>query len=286
MTKKVLLLTAFSTLTYLTLVSNKTGPATNGQGNKTGGPGSSGQTCSIAGCHSSGIGTTTGSFEVRKKFQPDSNAVVNSYLPDSLYSVKLIGSHTTLNKFGFQLSALKINDSSNAGTFSNLSPKVQATTAGGRNLLEHTDTMSKAGGGFEMSFTWKAPAKNSGQIRFYGIINAVNGDGASTGDKPSNTIMLALAESLNIPNTDNKKQLIIFPNPVNNVLNLEHKNAENGIYYITVYNAAGQKIVSEQITVKANAITHSVNTSQWNTGLYIIHLSHNSKEEVATVIKQ
>lgn len=284
MTKKVLLTTALTALTFITLTSNKTGPATNGQGNKTGGPGSGGQTCGMAGCHTSGIGTTTGAIEVRKRFKPDSNTVVNSYIPDSFYTVKFTGSHTTLTKYGFQLEVLKLNDSSDAGTISNLSPKVQSKSVSGRTILEHTDTMS--GTQLTVSFTWKAPAKNSGQVRFYGIINAVNGDGTNANDKPSSTIMIGLAESLNTPSLAKENRFSVYPNPASEVLNIKRLSTDNGSYEMQIINNCGQVVSTSKTNVNNGLLEHSINTAALASGLYMLRIMYNGEQQVMPFIKQ
>ncbi len=284
MTRKVLLTTALTALTFITLTSNKTGPATNGEGNKTGGPGSGGQTCATSGCHTSGIGTTTGAFEVRKRFSPDSNALVNSYLPDSLYTVKLTGMHPTLTKYGFQLEVLKLSDSANAGTISNLGAKVQSKTAGGRTILEHTDTIN--GSSMSITFVWKAPAKNSGQVRFYGVVNAVNGDGTSANDKPSSTIVQGLAESLNTPNVASENLLSIYPNPVAGMLNINRANAGNGAYQLQVINNNGQVVSTSNTTVSNGTLDYSLNTSALSGGLYMLRIMYNGEQQIVPFIKQ
>lgn len=284
MTKKVLLTTALTALTFITLTSNKTGPANNGQGNKTGGPGSGGQTCGIAGCHTSGIGTTTGGFEVRKRFQPDSNAIVTSYLPDSLYNVKFVGAHTTLSKFGFQLEVVKINDSTDAGIFSNLGAKVQMKNVSGRNLLEHTDTIS--GSQMNVTFVWKAPAKNSGQIRFYAIVNAVNGDGTSANDKASSTVIHGLAESLNTPYLAKESSFSIYPNPASAVLNIKRQATQNGSYEMQIINNSGQVVSTTNSTVNNGVLEYSINTSLLASGLYMLRIMHNGEQQVMPFIKQ
>lgn len=284
MTKKVLLTTALTALTFITLTSNNTGPANNGQGNKTGGPGSNGETCGLTGCHTSGIGTTTGGFEVRKRFQPDSNAIVTSYLPDSLYNVKLVGAHTTLTKFGFQLEAIKINDTSDAGIFSNLGTKVQLKNVSGRNLLEHTDTIS--GSQMNVTFVWKAPAKNSGQVRFYAVVNAVNGDGTSANDKPSSPIIHGLAESLNTPNIAIQGKLYLYPNPASDVISISRQNADNGMYEMHIINNSGQVVSYTNTTISNGLLEHSINTSSLASGLYMLRLSHNGAHQVMPFIKQ
>lgn len=286
MTKRILLFSSTTLLIFLILTSNKSGPSSAGNGNKTGGPGSGGNTCGMAGCHISGTGTTTGGFEVRKKFKPDSGAIVTTYKPDSLYLVRLSGGHLTLSKFGFQLCALKVSDSTNAGTFSNLGPKIKSVTDGGKTLLEHSDTISKVGSNVDIVFTWKAPSKNTGMVRFYAILNAVNGDGLAANDKPSSPIIFAFAESLDIPYNTNAGELKIYPNPAADFFNIENKYAANGDYQLQVINSTGQVIAKETFAAQNNLLSHKVATNNWASGLYIIHLSHNGKQEVSTVIKQ
>ncbi|OSZ81762.1 hypothetical protein CAP35_00400 [Chitinophagaceae bacterium IBVUCB1] len=286
MIKKALLYSLSFLLCTVVFMSNKPGSATSGNGNKTGGPGSNGENCAKPGCHSSGAGATTGGFEVRKKFQPDSNAVVNSYLPDSLYLVRLSGTHTTLSKFGFQLQAVKISDSSDVGVYSALGSKVQVVTVGGRKLLEHTDTITKSGANVNITFTWKAPAKNSGQVRFYGILNAVNGDGLPANDQPSNTIVFALAESLNIPYNTHAGSIKVYPNPATDVFTIENKYTANGAYEIMVLNSTGQLIAQNKLTVQNNLLKYQMATTNWQSGLYFIRLSHNGREEITTIVKQ
>lgn len=284
MTRKVLLTTAITALAFITLTSNRTGPANNGNGNKTGGPGSAGQTCAMSGCHNSGIGTTTGIIEVRKRFKPDSNAIVNAYLPDSMYTIKLTGTHSFLTRFGFQLEAIKIKDSTNAGTFSSLAPKMQSKVVGGITLLEHTDTIST--GSLSLTFAWKAPAKNSGQIRFYAMVNAVNGDNTNNNDQPSSPVMFALSESLNIAYAGNENKISIYPNPVSDKLNIQQATAANGSYQLRIVNTSGQVIASNSITINNNTLDYSMNTSVFTCGLYMLYITHNDQQQVVPFIKQ
>lgn len=286
MKQKTLLFTAFALMLYVSLTSKITGPAAAGEGNKTGGPGSSNQTCNTTGCHTSGIGTTTGSFEIRKRFQPDSNMIVNSYVPDSMYTVKFTGSHPVNTKFGFQLMAVKINDSSNAGTFSNLPAKVHTTVVAGRTLMEHSDTLLKTGSNYEVTFTWKAPSSGSGQVRFYGVFNAVNGDGTPGGDQPSASIMLALAEALSVEDPGNAITFDAYPNPVVNTMNLRLKNVMGGTYNIAVFDSYGRRISTQEIKIPTGTASIPMHTANWSSGLHYVQLSRDGNQKVIPVIKQ
>ena len=65
----------------------------------------------------------------------------------------------------------------------------QRVTGGmaGRTYIEHGAIGRATGvgssGGFTWQFNWTAPSSNEGDVTFYGVFNAANGDGSNGGDK-------------------------------------------------------------------------------------------------------
>jgi hypothetical protein len=286
MKQKVLLLTAFAAITYLTLTSNKGGAGTAGGGNRIGVTGIGSGTCGSPTCHTSGVGTTGVNFEVRKRFKPDSNGLVNSYYPDSMYTVHLFGSHTTLPKFGYQLMAIKFSDTTTAGAILGFdSLKSHAMTIGGRIILESVDTISKTGSQMDMVFKWKAPSKNSGAVRFHAMVVACNGDGNAAGDQPSATATHSLAEAVSVSNTLNELTFNVYPNPVTNNLHIQKSNASNGYYQVQITDVTGKALQSDMINVSNNTFDLSVNTIQWASGLYFVTVSKDDAKKVVPVVK-
>ncbi len=73
---------------------------------------------------------------------------------------------------------------------------------------------------------------------------------------------------LNIVNANNKTTTIIFPNPVQNYLNIDVQN--NTINKAVVYNTLGVKVLEQWLYKGAN----KVNISSWANGLYIVQVQN------------
>lgn len=287
MKQKVLLFTAFIGMCSVVFTSHKSGAGSMGQGNVTGGPGSGGLTCAVAGCHNGGLGTANGGFEVRKRFKPDSNAIVNAYYPDSLYTVRFNMSHSTLHVFGFQMEVLRLADSSNKGVFSNLGSKLHTLDVAGKTLLETIDTIKVAGTSADVYFTWKAPAKNTGMVRFYTSVIAANGDAAATGDVCGSGITYSLAEStVSAEDPLAQVQFKTYPNPVSNRLVIDSKQTPEGKYHVTVSDIYGKHINTSDIQVNNGVFYSEIDMSGMATGIYVVHIAGNQGYHSMTIIKE
>ncbi len=157
------------------------GPAAVQQSGFCGAPCESGLTC--GGCHrgSSIFGNTSEDFIL---LDPMTGDTVVQYLPGYTYKayVRVI-SPGQAPRYGFQATALGCNNQS-TGLWSNPGRDTQISTANvdcetGRVYIEHTvasfvDTFSAY---------WTAPLDHCEVVTFYFVGNAVNGDGATTGDR-------------------------------------------------------------------------------------------------------
>ena len=98
-----ILLTSFSLLTILALMSNSSGRGNIFGQAVTGAPGDSNRTCASSGCHSSGAFSPTGNLTITDE---DGNAV-EAFIPGAIYDVTLSVEATgNANAFGFQMVAL------------------------------------------------------------------------------------------------------------------------------------------------------------------------------------
>ena len=73
-----------------------------------------------------------------------------------------------------------------------------------------------------------------------------------------------------------KNKLIVFPNPVKNVLNLDAKDDKD--YYYQIYNMSGQLVKKGKFNNKQTDI------SDLSTGNYLVRI--NNSESVVKIIKQ
>jgi gliding motility-associated-like protein len=183
--KQTIVLLIFGVAVVILLNNNSSGAAANGNGNLTGARGGSG--CNCHGSTSS-IGTTV---------ELDSaGTLVTTYHPGVSYSVKIRSVNntgSTLPRFGFQLSLVKIansgsNSAAMAGTWGTLPPSTQIITTGSCNVVEqNTALVANSGTGsagtiYCDSVPWTAPVAGTGSVKIYGIVNAVNFNNRSNGD--------------------------------------------------------------------------------------------------------
>ena len=169
---------------YLMLISNAGGPASSGNGNRTGSPGSSG-TCSS--CHSGGsFGTSITATVTDLAGNP-----VTAYIPgDTLFVEYQVSSTSGTPKYGFQ-SIMLTGSNANAGNFhSTQTTNTQITTLSGKKLPEHSAKSTT--GNFKVK--WTAPATGTGTVTLYYIGMAVNSNTSTSGDSPTSGQSLTLTE--------------------------------------------------------------------------------------------
>lgn len=134
------------------------------------------------GCHGNSLTTSGTNYN---NFTVTTNFVGNGYIPDSTYRITVKYKQTGISKFGFQVTCL---DKTNrmAGTFTNISTRTSRNTAtvsgGSRQYITQTSSGNSGTDSTQWSFDWKAPSTNLGNITLYGILNAANGNGGTTGD--------------------------------------------------------------------------------------------------------
>ncbi len=283
MKKKILLFTLTAGMASIILQSNLSGPANGTGGNRTGAKASTAN-CSSGGCH----GTTAGADA--RIWIDSAGTPVSQYTAGKTYNVKVVGSHATLSKFGFQFAAVSGTGASQvqAGTFAGIPSSVASHTNSGLTLIEQTTQISKVSpaDSFVKSFTWTAPATGVGTITLYLTVNAVDGDGnISAGDGSDNaTKTLTLYTPVSVKNIAATASVKAFPNPVADQLNIQVGNAYTN-YSIAVFDITGRNILNT--TLDANATgSASINTSSWVPGMYKVVVANENSREVISVVKQ
>ncbi len=136
-------------------------------------------------CHNSFSLQTSGNNHSRINLT--NNFTGNGYIPDSSYTLILGYKETGKSKFGFQMTCLESSTYKAAGTFTNGDSRSQTGTSvvGGntRYYIGHTSTGTSTvtTDSTTWRITWKAPAKNVGNVTFWVTLNVANGSG-SNGD--------------------------------------------------------------------------------------------------------
>lgn len=307
MKRRNLLVLAVVAVSAIIFSSYKSGPANNGYdctGAETGNGNFAG--CGSSGCHGS-LGAATTGIAVTLELDSAGTAVT-SYKPGVVYSVKISGTNNTSNslpKFGFQVTCIQGSTAqatpTNAGTFASTglptNVRYEAAQSGlyVTNIVEHkaaiTATSGTGGSGttYVESFNWTAPVAGTGTVSFWGVLNAVNGDGNEGSADKWNTNHLTITEqSIATGITEaatNSLNVSVFPNPATNYVQLQMNNAENGVYELNVFDVNGKKVASHNVEVSGGELLTTLNSAAWVPGMYLVQVSKNGVQKVVSVVK-
>ena len=292
MKKVYLILPAAALCAYFTLSSNINGYP----GNRTGSDGvSSTIGCGGSTCHGSASSSTIAAMGI---VIDSAGTPVTHYTPGATYRVSMYGAAAataSLHKFGFQLSGVKSSDNSQAGTFvsASLPPEATISTFSGRQIVGHNtpkaDSVVTLGSVYPVQVSWTAPAAGTGDVKFYGVINAVdNSTSASSADKWNTTsvTITELVDHTAVGTIDGKVQISIAPNPVISTLNLELTNVTAGHYSITIYDLTGKAVATETTIVTGNSSAATLNVANIAPGMYHVVVTHNGSRYVTPIVKQ
>jgi hypothetical protein len=276
--KRITLLTIISLAIGGMLLCNASGPGFAGNGNKTGSPGSAG-TC--VSCHSAGNGATATISIVKKSDNSNPNG---KYIPGETYEVTLSGDHPSLLHWGFQLTAMKAGNTG-AGTWQGVSGNIRSNTSGNTVLIEHNQVLPDVFGVFTVTVDWVAPAAGNGTVNFYGIINAVNHNGATDGDAISNTATVVLAEMGVNVNDVAKQELKTYPNPVKDILQIGADNNIAGECIVSIITIEGRHVLDvKKLATAGNPI--SINVKDLAKGVYSLSVYRQGVKHSALFVKQ
>ena len=269
-------------------MSNSGGRAGSANWGNTGAPGdqlegTEPRTC--MNCHNTG-----GPFDISLDIEILNNdgEAVTTYIPNELYTCRV-----TVNSmpnpgepagFGFQIVGLFDSDDSDVDLFSAPDDNVQIELAGntGRRYAEH-DGVSTSN---QFNVMWTGPPAGSGPVTFYSCGNGVNENGSTSGDAAAcNTLNLVEDMSVATNEFADENSLSIFPNPVNNLLNIESKLPVSGDYIVKIYNQVGQLMVAENKVIQQDEI-FQVDMSPYATGVYSILLEHDEIKVTKRFLKQ
>ena len=175
-----LTLAALTAALYLS--SYSTGPAARNTDATSSGLG--GQAC--GGCHRGGsFGTQTSLTLLDAEGLPQ-----EAYVPGQTYTLRIdIATDAAPGGYGFQVLAID-GANAQAGSYGAAPADTRTSQLEGRTYFEHRRRLS--GGAHEIE--WTAPAAGTGPVTVYGVGNAVDGNGGTSGDEVVEAVV-TLAES-------------------------------------------------------------------------------------------
>ncbi len=238
-----------------------------------------------------------------------SGTPVTSYVAGKTYTIKLTGvntSNSTLGHFGFQITCIKGTTAQGtppgAGAWSSAAPAnthiAPPTSYTVLNIFEHSSPLPPTSGSgghgtiYSESLSWTAPTSGTGAISFWGILNAVNGNGNADAGDLWNTVNIGIPEQIpgttttGINSVSQNDVVKIYPNPVTDNLNLQWENEQTGIYTISAYTLQGQNITEQNVDISAGTTIQKINTSNWAQGIYLVTVQKDETRKVFRVVKQ
>ena len=293
MKKKILLLSIGGSLSILVLSSYHGGAGASGGYDCTG---AETGLSNPAGCSCHGSSATT---TVLVNIELDSAGVATTHYKGGMtYTVKMTGSNSSgLTKYGFQLGSINgsaaVTTPTNTGTWSTTSlpasTQYSPAQAGNfvLNMVEQSATISTSGT-FSETFTWTAPTTGTGTISFWAVLNAVNGNGGTSGDK-WNITHVSIPEwvpGVSVQNVADNISINVFPNPVVNTMNIQLSNMQQGTYNLTAFDLTGRTVSNENFAVSGSEYAASINTNNWQAGIYQVVLSNDNMRKVVSIVKQ
>ena len=201
MKKNTIVFTLFLTMLYVVLSSDIDGAAHHGHGNVTGSATGVVGHCQTSSCHGSNNPLTVVQLQV---LDTSTMLPITTYNAMQTYLVTLTGDATavttSLPKFGFMASAV-LGNHTQAGTYvipSALASDIHTYPCGATTIVEHTVPLLPTVSGtnkYATQFYWTAPPPASDSVMFFSLLNAVNGDGGSSGDYPNAAPVVTIYEN-------------------------------------------------------------------------------------------
>ena len=296
MKRSILLFTAVTGIFYLTLTSYQTGPgvtlSASDSPNRTGSTTGALNNCSSPiGCHGA-IDQVTGISLTLTDANTNHHTSAGRFIAGQQYNGVLTLSNTNNNpaKYGFQLTTVRGLDQqagvlapgNNQHTFTVGSGSTQITG------IEHSNPLVAVnpGGILGIPFTWTAPA-DTAPVKFYIIVNAVNGDGVPGSDDHATTKIITLNSQLaSVSELSEHIRITAYPNPATERVSLKFEDAEKGSSNVKVIDITGRMVYSTNLMVSGSMTSTTIETGNWAKGLYFAQIVKDGAQRMIAVAKQ
>jgi len=254
-----MLFSVLSVVLCFTLMSNSGGRADVANQGATGAPGEI--TCGNSNCHDDGNFNP----EVIISITDDTGAEITEYVPNTTYNFTITNNATGASGYGFQMTALDENNV-HSSTWEATSSNGQVSALSQRTYVEQDGTSAEN----TLSGTWTTD-QETGEVTFYAVSNAVNGNGSPSGDGTATTSLTIPSATSSNDNLLNDFSFSLSPNPVQDIISL---NTSDILKVIEVYDVFG-KVVRTYTNQK------QLNVSDLTSGNYYLRVG-NSKDQFAT----
>jgi hypothetical protein len=232
--------------------------AAHSPGGQTGSP-ADGSNCTV--CH-------TGTPQTAASSWISHNIPSSGYVPGQTYTVTLTGTHSGVQRFGFECT---VEDSKNnkVGVFT-ITNSAETELVNMSHAVSHTGSgLTPSNNSKSWSFDWTAPAAGTGDVTFFAALNAANGDMGASGDVIYLSHLTVAEDVSSGINDGHINDLIsIYPNPANDFLNIQFNHGLSG--EVKIYNVAGKELVSNKLNRSTPLC--KLDVSGLSNGIYFVQI--------------
>ena len=260
------LIAAAGIIAFLTSESNYSGGS---PGAKTGSPGDGESTCIQ--CHSGSAVTIVENWIT-------TNIPASGYVPGETYTITATGTHNSVGKFGFELTA---EDNANAKTGNFIITNTTETKlANSNSSVTHKQAgTTPSGNSRSWSANWTAPATGNGDVTFYAAFNAANGTGSTSGDVIYKTSHIIIEDIISSVSETNNEIIKIYPNPFADHIIINSGDVE--IREINILTTQGRLVYHQNDDFNQN---EKLSLKELQPGVYHIVLRTMSNQKISKSI--
>jgi len=255
------------------LTTDATGNATGAPVSRTGSP-ADGANCTA--CHTGTAATTVAGLIT-------STIPATGYVPGQTYTVTASITQAGKTKFGFEISP-QTTAGVKKGTLVVTSSTTTQVIGSGKYITHKSAGTSFPSGTATWTFNWTAPVAGSGNFTFYGAFNVTNANNAVSGDiiklstlAVTEDLSTGIADQLSLDN-----QINIFPNPVEDRLNISTSSADLTEATVSIINVQGQLVR----VVDHFQLNSYIGVDELPKGFYIVKIESEQGMAVKKILKK
>ncbi|HRI34153.1 MAG TPA: T9SS type A sorting domain-containing protein [Saprospiraceae bacterium] len=231
------------------------------------------QTCAKSGCHTGNtINSNLGKLSINLNG-------LESYELGKTYTISIKMSQSNINRFGFEMVALRTKDQKSSGTIV-MSDFLKTQIMQGPNQFSGREyityrfpgTDPTENGATEWKFDWIAPSQNDGPVTFYAAAIAANNDASDLGDFTyTSTYELKGASTTQTNKISKSYDFRVFPNPVNNQFELKYHLDNRAEIAINLNNIDGTSSITLLKSIEDSGDhSHLFNSEFLTNGMYLL----------------
>jgi hypothetical protein len=241
-----------------------------------------GKSCDYKGCHNT---------NPLQSPQPwiTSNVPSEGYSPDTIYVITARAVDAGKTSFGFEISPQTTSGYPLGTLIVSNSTTTQIVTSHSLQYIEQTLKGYTGTDSLVWTFNWKAPAKGTGSVTFYGCFNCGTGNksAANTYVFPA-TLVVSENTFAGIDNIGDKAtSFTLFPNPAKEQINIAYNLKGTATVEVNMYNMQGKKVstmMDGSVQTKGEYKKKFSLPASVNPGIYLIQLIADGQSKVQKIV--